>query len=320
MCTLHNSSSMAACDACGTPRPAAATSNTRGRGRASAVDVENPVESETPKTTGAKATARPGLYRPAHARQHRNSRVGDSVGRPALATWTCRKCPFAFPNAAERATCESCGALREGVTGGGCGRGVTTAPKPKPWACGVCTVLNPGALLACGTCEATRGAASSQGACAAQRGECWQQGDVIDRNAGWMGDSGFSGGAVGSGSAAVAAAAAGRTEGQGTRDFDLDASTPCPNDDHRSGSGAALRVCGVCTLRNPAQAAVCAACGIPLAESEAAASEGVAVDDAAATMDDGELAMLWSTRSAHAGEEGGGSAASRGEPDLIDLS
>lgn len=85
-------------------------------------------------------------------------------------------------------------------------------------------------------------------------------------------------------------------------------------------SGTPPRVCSMCTLRNPAEAVACAACGIPLAESAAAgAGSGII---ATPSFDDARDADR-ERRRPH-GEistrDQRGSTSSNAQPDLIDLS
>ena len=84
------------------------------------------------------------------------------------------------------------------------------------------------------------------------------------------------------------------------------------------------RVCGVCTLRNHADAFACAACGIPLAESEAATGEAAAVVAwAAATSTNGDGAGRLAGRRPDREDNDDGEprrSVNSNEPDLIDLS
>ena len=307
LCTLHNGSAMGACDACGTPRPASAAgastaaaaslARARERGGGSG-DVRNVYSGEerAEEVGLAKASAM------ARGRTKRSDRSGAgsaptaaTVGRrrnglPIQSTWTCRECPFAFPNAAERRTCESCGAPRGK---GSCadGRGLQGArPELSPWACGLCTFVNPGVFLSCRICQALRDAEG-----AAERNSRERQdgaaGSLVDAPVGGETWNHPPGGA--------------------------DAAHVFP--ENVGGSSSTVgEVCSMCTLRNTAEASTCAACGIPLAESAAAMS---APSEGSAPL--GVVGVRG--RRSRRGNEGPGSrqgdndVTSDNAPDLIDL-
>lgn len=189
-----------------------------------------------------------------------------AIGGLVLGTWTCRECPFAFPNPAERDTCESCGA-RKGAAGGvhdnrrrqavtrvnatssAGSKGRTVEGAAVPWACSACTVLNTETFLVCGTCETPRQRLVGSGSGSSFPTPVAAQADG------------------GSGTVMATANQNDRWNRNDDSGF-VFAGTPSEG----SSSSNAGHTCAVCTLRNTAQEVVCSACGIPLLESAAAAA------------------------------------------------
>lgn len=337
LCTLRNSAALAACDACGTPRPPHApgvfsTDNSlprNGKGKAGSSAPTPYPSSRAPQVSASRGGFGSGVGG--------GSAGGGGVGggerlqgRPAASTWTCRACPFAFPNSAERGTCESCGARRERLvaevsvaskkpfsslpsplhTGREEAELLSSPPLP-PWACGVCTVLNPGAFLACGTCEALRAFPPAGGLPERGNFAIGGGGGVADHRRGWLGGDVLAG-ASGSGGGGGGIGGGGGASG-GSVSWDPVASFGSnPRGGGGRASGEGRRVCAVCTLENPAEAFACEACGIPLVESEAAA---------ATVVSDGGGYSGGVPRARRRGEEMGGRGEGRHDDvDVIDLS
>ena len=299
LCTLHNSSKMPACDACGTPRKdsdrpydalcgggadanggqdsggGGGGGNGGARSRSTVSDGKKPAGRGEARQGLSATAAGKDPCRASHCSTSTAATAAtaggggssSSVGRPALSTWTCRECPFSFPNAVERSTCETCGARRpREVVGAGIASisGGTGAiqrqglPPPPSWECGRCTMVNPKNFLDCGACRAPQafglGAGAAGGSFAGPDAIGCQDGAWLSGGFGVSG-SGGGGGGSGVGVGVGGGVGFGGVGGKGAVG-------------ESSGKG---RVCGMCTLRNPADAFVCAACGIPLAESEAAA-------------------------------------------------
>ncbi|CAM9956643.1 unnamed protein product [Ectocarpus sp. 8 AP-2014] len=355
LCTLFNSLTVNACDACGKERSATPPGNSiRDRGAGSSTGERGGDSSvaggtttgreKRPAPTGpaaaAAAAAGPGRLQKKSTAGARTTSDGRSVGAPrggggdagtagggglpsAGRTWTCRSCPFSFPNASERRTCESCGAARllpadAGSGGGGGGDGAATAIRGTTgghtswdaellpsWTCEACTVVNPGMFLGCSVCGAERPAEEAAAAGGGGGGDDdnlatlsseWTaevgrgRGGGGVTAGGWMAAQGSSGGT--DCSVGVGGAALGETVGIGGRTQD----GPGMESWGSAQPAGEARVCRLCTLRNPPEASDCAACGIPLAESEAAV---------AVTASGGE------TAAGAQGATGGGSRASR---------
>lgn len=286
-CTLINAPASPCCDACGGPRPAATpasatgvsgggggSSGCCGAGAEGATGRVSGRDKRPAPATGAAAAARAsraaGVRKTAGARAVSGRALGASgdgggganAGLSGLRTWTCHECPFKFPNAEERRTCETCGALRDaaGKAAGNSGGGSTSTSRNSAgavadrgweqelpsWTCGRCTVVNSGMFLLCGMCEAERPVEGGRG------------------------QEPATGGGTGG---RVAAAGWTTAQGGGSGDFSSArgvgapvAGTPAPK------GAAAAKVCRFCTLRNTSEAFECVACGIPFAEGEAAAA------------------------------------------------
>ncbi|CAN0056295.1 unnamed protein product, partial [Ectocarpus sp. 12 AP-2014] len=339
LCTLFNSLTVNACDACGKERSATppgnsirdrgAGSSTAGRGGGSSVagGTTTGREKRSAPTTGPAAAAAAAMAAGVGRLQKKSTAGarmasdGHSVGAPrgggggagttggggaggggglpsAGRTWTCRSCPFSFPNASERRTCESCGAARllpadagSGGGGGGGGDGAATAVGGMTgghtgwgaellpsWTCEACTVVNPGMFLGCSVCGAERPAEEAAAAGGGGGGhddnlatlssewtaEVGRGGGGGVTAGGWMAAQGSSGGTDCSGG--VGGAAVGETVGIGGRTRNDPGMESCWS----AQPAGEARVCRLCTLRNPPEASDCEACGIPLAESEAA--------------------------------------------------
>ncbi|CAM9719141.1 unnamed protein product, partial [Ectocarpus sp. 13 AM-2016] len=347
LCTLFNSLTVSACDACGKERSATASGNsirdrgagssTGGRGGGSSVAgvsttgrEKRPAPTTGPAAAAAAAAAAAmaagvGRLQKKSTAGARMASDGRSVGAPrgggggvgttgggggggglpsAGRTWTCRSCPFLFPNASERRTCESCGAARllpadagsgsggggrgggggdgaatavGGTTGGHTGWGANLLPS---WTCEACTVVNPGMFLGCSVCGAERPAEEAAAGGGGGGGDDddnlatlsseWTAevgrggGGGVTAGGGWMGVQGSSGGTDCSGG--VGGAAVGETVGVGGRTRNDPGMERC----WLAQPAGEAQVCRLCTLRNPPEASDCEACGIPLGESEAA--------------------------------------------------
>lgn len=277
LCTLHNSSTMNACDACGTPRSTSAD-----------------IPKKMPEATQGKMSRskRPGGGSCADndTGGDRKSVRGRSTGMPTRSTWICRKCPFAFPNATERRTCESCGAHRSEEPSASGRQTQNVRLDASPWGCDACTFVNPGAFLSCGACQTQRAPeVASAGA------SCGIQGEVV-ASATYAGA--LTGREISNPTASAAAAAASST---------IDGS-----------SSMDAKVCSMCTLRNSWEAFACVACGIPLAES--AAAMGAASTRATSVISGGVQGGDRQRRPNDGGNrEGRGDVGSNSPQEIIDL-
>ncbi|CAM9143405.1 unnamed protein product, partial [Scytosiphon promiscuus] len=317
LCTLINAFTIRTCDACGTERPpSAAGFSTSGGGRScvggggsrpvgggsSSGTAMGCEKRQASAVRGASGVAGP--FKTASTQSGKGDQslraTGSGGGAPSEATWTCRKCPFNFPNGAERRTCESCGAARgttKPASGGGTEGGMTGASSAgaalggvaaaartrsdrggrtdsSPWACPLCTFLNSGRNSLCGVCQAERPLAA------------WQEAAATATNAGPAGEwtavagdewtttrGGFGGSSAELSSGGVRERSTRGGMGPTTMMTSDASSGGRPQDD-------AFRVCRVCTLRNPSGGSACAACGIPFAESDAAAASTAAAPGA----------------------------------------
>lgn len=230
LCTLHNGFTMNACDACGTPR-----------------FTSTGVPKKMPEATQGKRSRskRPGGDSCADNETGGDRKLirGRSIGfLPTRSTWICCKCPFAFPNATERRTCESCGAHRSEESSTSGRQAQNARLETSPWTCGACTSVNPGAFLLCGACQTQRApeAVSTGESYGIQReavaSTAYADAFIERRNLN---------------PTAIAAAASSSSTIGGSSLMDTN-------------------VCSMCTLRNSWKAFACVACGIPLAESASA--------------------------------------------------
>lgn len=279
LCTLHNSSTMNACEACGTPRFTSAD-----------------VPKKMPDATQGKSSRskRPGGGSCAGDDTGGGGKSvrGRSTGLPTRSTWICRKCPFAFPNATERRTCESCGAHRSEKPSAS-GRQIQNVRlESSPWVCGACTFVNPGNFLSCGACQTQRAPeTASTGESHGIQGEAVASGAYADA---------FTGRESWNPTASAAAASRSRIDGSSSMD---------------------TKVCSVCTLRNSWEAFACVACGIPLAESATAMS---AASTGATSVSSGGMRRGDRQRRPNDGGDRGGrgevdDVGSNSSPEIIDL-